>query len=62
MISLLALAITTIAVLVVLVAAGRTRREVGPTLGALDSLRRDLRPALVVVRADRDRARRLHGR
>lgn len=59
MIALLALALTAVAVLIVLGAAARTRREVGPTLGALSRLRAEMQPAVVVVRSDGARARRL---
>jgi hypothetical protein len=44
--------------LVLAYCATLVRREVDPTAGAIDGLRRDLRAALVRVRSDTERARR----
>ncbi len=54
--ALVSLAVTTVAIVVVLLAAGRTARQVRPTTRSIDQLRRELAPALVVVRTDRQRA------
>jgi hypothetical protein len=55
--ALVALAVTTLCIVAVLLATVRARREVEPTLRALDALRRDLQPALVRIRADHERVR-----
>lgn len=54
-----ALAVTLTSIAAVILATARARGEIDPTLRSLDRLRADLRPALVAVRADRDRSRRL---
>ncbi len=59
---LAAVAITVIALVVVTRAALAASRSVDPTLRSIDRLRGDLQPALVRVRAERERAAQLRQR
>jgi hypothetical protein len=54
--ALSALVISALAMTMVVHAAGRAARELGPTARSIDRFRQLLVPALVVVRTDRGRA------
>ncbi len=60
--SLTAVVLTAVALVVVTRAALAASRSVDPTLRAIDRLRGDLQPALVRVRAERERAAQLRHR
>jgi hypothetical protein len=55
---LVVLAVVMVGAGVVAFLTARATRDVGPTLGAFDDLRRDLRLAVVELRVERDRVAR----